>query len=412
MTVMPLAATDATGPNASRRLGGFYVPRAQVRIEGAGLPDNVVRDIIEVRYTDDIDTLDSFQLTVNNWHAEEKTFKYIGSETPGILDRGDDRAKRYKLFEPSDKVVQLSMGYAPEMKLMLTGIFVTMEPEFGPHAAPTLRVRALNLLHQFRRKKYEHTFNQKKYSQIAEIIARKEDRRLRARRFPLQIRTSAKAKAAEEPIDFVARKKEYDIDFLWKLARRQGYVLVVEEENDDHPRRLYFGPSEEIDCPVTYELEWGKSLIQFSPRLTSANQYKSVTMNGWDRRRQRAISVTVDLTDRDVKRLNPDLHEMIRGCDPREECVVDEPVFSEGQARQRARALLLDQMKQMVTVTGKSVGLPELRAGAKVQIKGVGSRLNGNYFVTRTEHILNDQGYTTQFHARREQMGNTKGASI
>jgi len=411
MTVLPLATTDATRPNASRQLGAFYVPRAEIRIEGAGLPDDVLRDVIEVRYTDDIDKMDSFQLTVNNWDAREKVFKYIGSETPKILNRGDDRARRCKLFEPCDKQVQLSMGYAPEMKLMLTGTFVTMEPEFPPSAAPTLKVRALNILHQLRRKKYDDAFTDKKDSQIAETIARRRDRQLRARRFPMDIRTNDAAKAAEEPIDFVAQKKEFDIDFLWKRARQQGYVLVIEEENDDHPRRLYFGPSEESENRVTYELEWGKSLIQFSPRLTTANQFRSVTVNGWNRQRQRPISVTVDFSDRTLNRLNPDLHDMIHRCDPREEYVVDEPVFSERQARRRARALLLDQHKQMVKATGRTVGLPELRAGAKVEIRGVGSRLGGSYFVTQTEHVLNDQGYITQFQARREQQGNINGGN-
>jgi phage protein D len=395
MTVVPLA-------EASRQLGGFYVPRFEIRVEGAGLPDDVLRDVTEVRYKDNVDQLDSFQLTVNNWHTEEKVFKYMGAETPEILNRGDDRAKRYKLFEPCDKEVQLSMGYAPVMKLMMTGTFVTMEPEFQTNAAPILKVRGLNILHQLRRKKYDDAFENKKDSEIAEIIGRRRDRKLRAPRFPLRIRISESAKQAEESIPFVAQKKEFDIDFLWKRARHQGYVVVIEEESDEHPRQLYFGPSEQTENRITYELEWGKSLIQFSPRLTTANQFKSVTVNGWNRRRQKPISVKIDFTDREIRRLNSDLHEMICKCDPREEYVVDEPVFTENQARRRARALLLDQHKQMVKATGKTVGLPELRAGANVEITGVGSRLNGTYFITQTEHILNDSGYITQFQGRRE----------
>ena len=62
-------------------------------------------------------------------------------------------------------------------------------------------------------------------------------------------------------------------------------------------------------------------------------------------------------------------------------------------------------MKQMVTVNGTTVGLPDLRAGSKLQIDGVGARLGGQYFVTETTHGFSDSGYTTRFKARREEPG-------
>ena len=46
--------------------------------------------------------------------------------------------------------------------------------------------------------------------------------------------------------------------------------------------------------------------------------------------------------------------------------------------------------------------LPELRAGTKVLIGGLGARLSGEYLVTKTTHGFSDRGYTVQFEARRE----------
>lgn len=388
---------------------GFYVPRFEIRIEGAGLPDGVLRDVIEVKYKDNINELDSFQLTVNNWDEAANRFKFIGSETPQLLAQDGPQSRLYKLFEPCDKVAQISMGYGSTLEPMITGTFTTMEPEFSPGAASTLNVRGLNVLHQLRRKKYDDQFHQKKESQIATQISQRRDRQLRANRFPLTIRTDPAAEAREVPIFLVSQKQEYDIDFLWKRARSVGYVVTIEEETDEHPRQLYFGPSSGGDSRVNYQLEWRKSLVQLSPRLTTANQFKSVTVNGWNRGRQRPISVTVDFNDRELRRLNPDLHEMIERCDPREELVVDRPVFSEDQARQAARALLLDQHKQMVKVNGTSVGLPELRAGTMVHISGIGSRLSGDFFVEQSEHTINDSGYQTKFQARREDIPEGNG---
>lgn len=381
---------------------GFYVPRFEVKIAGAGLPDDVLRDVVEITYKDNVDELDTFQITVNNWDDTNNRFKYIGSETAQDLKEGDEGGQRFKLFEPCEKQVEISMGYGAELTLMVTGTFTTMEPEFSPGAAATLNVRGINVLHQLRRKKYDDQFPQKTRSQIARLVGQREDKKLKARRFPIGIVTREGAEADEEKIFLVNQKQEYDIDFLWKQAREVGYVLTIQEKTNEHPRQLYFGPSEESDNRVEYELKWGQSLIQCSPRLTTANQFKSVTVNGWNRDKQKAISYKIDLTDPKLKDLNKDLHEMIEVCDPREELVVDEPVFSEAEAKEKARAILRDQLKQMVKINATSVGLPELRAGAIVTIGGLGCRLNGRYFIEQTEHIINDSGYQTKLQARRE----------
>ena len=58
---------------------GFYVPQFEIRIEGVGLPRNVLRDVTQVTYKDNIKEIDSFEITVNNWDADTRQFKYVGS---------------------------------------------------------------------------------------------------------------------------------------------------------------------------------------------------------------------------------------------------------------------------------------------------------------------------------------------
>ena len=93
---------------------------------------------------------------------------------------------------------------------------------------------------------------------------------------------------------------------------------------------------------------------------------------------------------------------MINGCDPREEHVVDRPCSPRARREHRARAIFLDQLRQMVKISATTIGLPSLRAGASVDIAGLGARLSGRYFVTKTSHTINDAGYLTKFEARRE----------
>ncbi len=125
-------------------------------------------------------------------------------------------------------------------------------------------------------------------------------------------------------------------------------------------------------------------------------------MRGWDRQAQKPIVATVDLNDPQIKKINPNLHSLIQD---RQQQTVDLPIFTMAEAQQRARALLLDRSKEIVAAHGKTIGLPALRAGTLVNIQGIGARLSGTYFVTKTTHTLGENGYATEFDCRREDPG-------
>jgi|HubBroStandDraft_2_1064218.scaffolds.fasta_scaffold15775_2 phage protein D len=392
----------------SKNQRGFYVPQFAVKIENAGLPRDVLRDVIQVTYSDNLKEIDSFELTINNWDSATRSFKYVGSETADSLKRNTPDTALYHLFDPCNKQVTLQLGYLDELQVMTVGNFTTLEPSFPSSGGPTLTVRGLNVLHQLRRKQYTYSWVTKKDSEIAENIATLTDKQTGKKRFPIPIVTDANAKAQETAIDYVAQDNQYDIDFLFQRARLQGYVVVVQEA--DHVVRgsthqLYFGPSQSSGTrDVTFQLEWGKSLVEFHPTLTTANQVKSVTVHGWNRNTKQPITEAATLDDPRLNR-NKDLFDLLKKCDPREEVVVNEPVFSTKQAKDRAFSILSDRQKEMVKASCTSVGLPDLRAGRKVVIKGVGARFSGTYFVTNTTHTIGNSGYTTKFNARREDDG-------
>ena len=155
----------------SRKQQGFYVPQFQVKIEGVGLPRDVLRDVTQLTYSDNIKEIDRFELTVNNFDPSKNTFKYVGSETKQSLEGGTPESLRYRLFEPCRKEVEIRMGYVGDLVLMMRGNFTTMEPNFPSSGPPTLTVRGLNVLHQLRRKQYTSSWVDKTDSKIAKDIA-------------------------------------------------------------------------------------------------------------------------------------------------------------------------------------------------------------------------------------------------
>ena len=107
--------------------------------------------------------------------------------------------------------------------------------------------------------------------------------------------------------------------------------------------------------PATFELKWGLSLIDFKPTLTTANQVKSVTVNGWDRETKQPIRGTASVENLKV---NGDLRENFESCDAREERVEDEPVFTLDEANKKAMDLLKERSRDLVKASGTCIGLP------------------------------------------------------
>jgi phage protein D len=383
------------------RARGFYVPRFEVTIDGVSLDNRVVRDVIEITYKDKVDEIDGFEMVVGNWDPSRNRYKYMGSE--GDRHSREDAAVREleTLFEPCQKKVQLRLGYGSELTEVMTGTFTTMEPTFSSGGPHTLAIRALNVLHKLRRKKYDDKWHLTTDSAIAESFRGKVDPKLPGqdrRRIPMPIETAP----LEEPeIVFVGQKSEYDIDFLWRRARLRSYVVEIRKRPETDEDFLYFGPSN-TRGPVSYDLAWGSGLVDLKVTLTTAHQVKQVTVHGWDRARQKAIEETVDWTDRELRRLNPNLADLVMQCDPREDRVVTLPVFTRNEAREAARDILKGNAQELVKVQGTTIGLPALRAGSRILLSNIGSRLSGEYYVTDTTHSFNQSGYMTKFGARRE----------
>lgn len=400
-----------TLPAVARSFGEFYVPRFEIIAGGTAIPSSVVRDVVQVTYNDSITEIDSFDITVSNWDATERKFKYVGSET-------STRSKNalHTLFEPCAHDFELKLGYGSDLVSIVKGSPQSLEPSFPAGGAPTLTVRALNVLFKLRTKRHRDHWIGKRISQVVEEIGRKNEPG-GGKRFPLPIRLAPDNVRQREPkLDYIAQDNQYDIDFLVLEARKIGYVVYVdlERQRNGPPREvLYFGPSNarQAGVPdVTYELKWGLSLIDFSPKLSTASQAKSVEVRAWDRQANRPIRKKVTARSSDIH-VNRDLLHLVEPedsatagpCRPREEVTVSEPQFTAEQAQRRAVALMEEKLKQLVEATGTTIGLPDLRAGQRVRITGLGARFSGTYFVTKTTHTINDSGYVTKFTARREQ---------
>jgi uncharacterized protein len=376
----------------------FYAPRFEIKLRGQNLSRAVIRDVLDVSYSDNLEKLDSFEITLNDWDPVQRVPKYSSPyDESGNLRTLEDGSP-VPNFDPGARL-ELRLGYygPEEPPLIMTGQVVSLSPSFPSGGNPTLRVRALNLLYTLQKKQEVMPFENMKDSEMAEAIGRE---------LGIEVEIPPGQKSQEQTHEYIMVNNEYPIIFLLGRARRLGYDLFMKlpEDGSNGEAKLFFGRTP--TSQTVYEITWGKSLVQFSPTVKTKGQVAKVVVRGWNPRASgddRVITGEATIQD-----LNPDLPDpqLLSNIDSAlaetHEVVADDPIESEAEAREKALGILQDKWKSLVTGKGQTVGLPDLRAGRTVVINGLGARYNGRYLITETTHKVGGSGYTTDFTARLE----------
>jgi uncharacterized protein len=391
------------------QLETFYVPQVQVFVSGQPLQDNVIDDILQVTYKDSVNEIDSFDIDINNWDADYRTFKFAPPlQTPTVDYTG--------IFDPGAKI-ELWMGYQDNMRRMLRGNITSLAPTFSESSAPTLAISGLNELQQYRTEQHTYSWTDGTMTdtQIAQQLC---GWPVKSGQPGLGLPITINPMANEKPEPIVFMNNQYDIMFLLERARRRGYDMYLEDEGTTPT--LYFGLSNNPSNAPVYQLEWGKSLVSFRPTLNTAKQVSQVTVRGWDRKSNSAIDETCTLQQlwqaqnqpaAEVSRLT----QISQAYSNRTEIVTDQPAHTKSEAQARAQAILDKRSKEQITCNATTVGLPDLRAGCNVEIIGFGvttdangnlmgasSDFDGEYYVTESTHTIGNGGYQTEFSARRQ----------
>ena len=385
----------------------FWVPSFNVKVKQKDLPAETNHDIIAVRYTDVVSEIDTFELTVNNWDAETRDFKYTG---PGRAANPD----KPNPFEPGQEI-ELWMGYLEPTKqeqrdpnkpdplrLMLAGVITSITPSFPATGQPTMKVTGQNVLRALLTKPDTKSYENMKDSAIAETVGKRGNMKMGAQ--VVKVRgADDKARSEESPHDHILQHEQYDVVFLLQLAHRIGYDLLLEYESKGGKTIPFLSFRPSANRRPSLELEWGRSLIQFSPTLTTTRQVARVTVRYWNGKKKKVDSVTVDRDGIDFKPVSDaseKLYDRIKqGLREREDIITDQPFRERAKAREFAIGRLKEMARGLISGKGSTIGTADLRAGSVVRISGLGKIFSGTYFIRSTTHTIGATGYITEFDA-------------
>jgi hypothetical protein len=200
----------------------------------------------------------------------------------------------------------------------------------------------------------------------------------------------------------VIRKQanESDYVFLNRIASENGWDVLMEHDGAVGGHLLRFTSSlDRLEADFTFS--YGRSLIDFSPRVSKVGQIFSVGGFVWIPSIKMTFTVTLGF-DWDSMSLTLSVSPGVVpiGMSPGD-YMIDEPLTPTSIPRKLVSELI-PKLNKRLTATGTVIGDPNIRAGNVIRIEGAGEEFGGLYRATSVTHTIDSGGFRTQFEARKE----------
>ncbi len=206
----------------------------------------------------------------------------------------------------------------------------------------------------------------------------------------------------------IEQKEISDWEFMKKLAERNSdddhmnhFELYVDPGGTVKRPTLHFGKPQMRLNPVV-RLIWGEGLLSFRPEANLAGQVSKVEVFGWDVKTKKPIIGRASANDSgpQAKSVSQLLTALVNAPGNEPTLRLRQPVFTQAEADQRAKAALGEKTKKFLTGEAETIGLPEIRPDRTVKIDGLGVAFSKTYYIEQATHQVDGSGYRTKFKVR------------
>ena len=384
-----------------------YAPIYRLAVNGQEIPAALRSCVTSVRYEDGMQGADQVQISLAN-----PDLRFLQQHIRGLAAFALPSAVSLNTFARAEAVpaglfdldnqVVLALGYAPDPPVeMFLGEITGVGASFPNGGMPTLTVTAHDFLQRTTRISVSRGFGPLPDAAIIAILS--VENGLLPIIDPYMI-----------PLDVLntignflfgtstQQSGQSDFELLSQIASRYDMDLYV-----DHHTLYLSRFMKEFSPRMT--LTYGKSLLDFSPRVSTVGRAVGVSMRialreirvdlilnvFWDFDRE-SIGITVLPAQAAViapavsQPVQESKHKTIRNAID----VANQVVGLVHELRQK--------INNRLTGSGTAIGDPQIRAGAMLRLDGLGVDFSGDYRVTKATHTLDTNGYRTAFEVQRE----------
>ncbi len=271
---------------------------------------------------------------------------------------------------------------------LIKGEVTALEAEYDATSLRTV-LRGYDMSHRLHRGRRTETYKNVTDSDIARTVAS---------RAGLQV---GQIDSTSGTFDHVSQANQSDWDFLKARAREIGYEMAMEDG-----KFQFRQPVQASNAPQTgtyqnhtdpLQLVFGDDLIEFRPRVTSAEQVSSIKVRGWDPDSKQVVIGSATAGTVAAAGVQDDPASLAGTFGGPTFTAVTRPLGQQAQVDTAAASIAEMISSAVAEAEGTARGNPKLKAGATVSIGVVGNEFEGQYTLSGTRHVFGPQGYRTHF---------------
>jgi phage protein D len=355
----------------AKNYGDFYSPAYAVRLGASDLVRDLVVAVSQVEVDLMLGAASRFAFTLTDCYSHKLHAFQTG--------RGDNLLN----LLPFGADVEVCLGYgdARSTPTAVRGMITEITTSFPEGGSPELAIAGYDHGFPLTIGKNSRTWSKARDSDAAHEIASFNN-------------LNATIETTNEKHAQIEQNQESDWEFLKKLADRNHFELYVDER-----RTLHFGkPNDKADAVV--RLVYGQGLLNFKPEANLAGQISKVEVYGWNPKTKQPIKGEASAGEESGlsgKSAGQRLNAFVRDPSKRPTLRLRQPVFTQAEADQRAKAALNERAKQFLTGEGETIGLPEVRPDRNVELANLGVPFSKIYYIQQATHKIDNSGYRTRF---------------
>jgi uncharacterized protein len=385
-----------------------YAPDFRLTINGAPVPPELRATVISVRYEDGRNAADRIEIVLANpdlfWlrkHVKGMGFAPFPTRLPAAPGLSASITPEGLL--DIDNAITLSMGYVGDgPHHMFAGEITGVSATFPNGGMPTVTIVAHDKLNRLAQGKATRGFGLLPDFLIAMLLSA--ENLVIPLIDPAIVGASTVVAVLKAIFVGSGRKQagQSDLECLAEIAKDYDADFWVEDDV------LYLSRFLKEYTPSA-TLTWRKSLMDFTPRLTTVGQVAGVSMKFTLREIPLDFLVSV-YWDFDHERLGV---QVLPGVAAKAGLpfsganfsIVDQPISSPVDLANSALRIISElrsKLNKRMTGSGSCVGDPSIRAGKLVRLDGMGPDFSGDYRISSATHSIDSSGYQTRFEGFRE----------
>lgn len=375
-----------------------YVPDFQIQINGDNIPVALRASISSLNYQDGLEGADRVEITLAN-------------EQLRWLD--------HPLLQV-DNGFKLRIGYAgTPLEEVFVGEITGVEPTFPNGGMPTLKIVAQDFLQRLTKGSKDRSFSLSIPSvgnfPLPDVVAASlvsatnllipnPDPIGGALSILITLATTIAADSPSGQQGGLRRQTGSDFEFLSQVSRENGWEMFIDHTMEPRGYILRFKFLVQ-DYSPSVTLKWGESLMDFTPRLTTVGDVAGISARVW------ISSLKIELVlivswDFDRAAFDVQIYPNLMG-DIDEDVGANKKTLaiaptSPALAPQHILKELLPRLNNRLTGSGSSIGNPNIKAGAVINLEGLGEQFSGLYRITSATHSIDSGGWRTSWQVRQE----------